>query len=149
MDSHALWAIILAVVCNVTCALLGCFLVLRRMSMIGDAISHAVLPGIVVAYLFTGSFGAPIVVGAMLMGFLTAFLTQALRSSGKVTEDSGMGIVFAAFFALGVILVTRAGSAVDLDVDCVLTGRLSQSARRMIDLFGLEIPGVLRSLGLA
>ena len=82
MDEQALWAIALAIVCNVCCALLGCFLVLRRMSMLGDAISHAVLPGIVLAYFLTGSFGAPIVLGAMLLGFLTAFLTQALHCAG-------------------------------------------------------------------
>src|SRR4051812_43807498 len=102
------WNIVLAVVCNVTCALLGCFLVLRRLSLIGDAISHGVLPGIVLAFLWTGQLsGVPMLLGAMLLGFLTAWLTQALASSGKVTEDAGMGIVFTGLFALGVLMVTR------------------------------------------
>ena len=87
MDDLTFWSIVLAVVCNVTCALLGCYLVLRRMSLIGDAISHGVLPGIALAYMLTGQLsGVPMLVGAMLLGFLTAWLTQALSSSGKVSR---------------------------------------------------------------
>ncbi len=154
MDSLTFWAILLATIGNVTCALLGCFLLLRRLSLLGDAISHALLPGIVVAFLLTGRIGGvPVVLAAMVLGFLTAYLTQALHSSGKVTEDSGMGIVFASLFAVGVILVTRFAGSADLDVECVLAGKLVFAAERTTDFLGLEVPrslfGMLLALALS
>lgn len=140
MDDLAFWSIVLAMLCNVTCALLGCYLVLRRLSLIGDAISHGVLPGLALAFLVTGELSGPhIVLGAMLLGFLTAYLTQALHSSGRVTQDASMGIVFTALFALGVWLVTRAGN-VHLDVECVLNGKLLHAAQRTTSVLGVEVP---------
>ncbi len=150
MDDITYWSIVLAVVCNVTCALLGCFLVLRRMSLIGDAISHSVLPGIALAYILTGQLtGLPILLGAMLLGFLTAWLTQALASSGKVTEDAGMGIVFTALFALGVLLVTRGAGSAHLDVDCVLYGNLLTAVLNRAPVLGVEMPLALGGAGAA
>src|SRR5436309_10994071 len=106
MTSTAFWTIAIGVVCNVSCALLGCYLILRRMSLLGDAISHAVLPGIVVGFLLSGQLaGWAIMLGAMLCGLLTAFLTRALRAFAKVPEDAGLGVVFTSLFALGVILI--------------------------------------------
>src|SRR5262245_25360303 len=76
-----LWAILVGIVSNAGCAILGCYLVLRRMSLLGDAISHAVLPGIALGYLFSGSVtGLPILLGAMALGVLTSVLTQGLTS---------------------------------------------------------------------
>src|SRR5262245_61779624 len=150
MDEIAFWSIVLGIVCNVTCALLGCFLVLRRLSLIGDAISHGVLPGIVLAFLLTDQLsGVPMLLGAMLLGFLTAWLTQALASSGKVTEDAGMGIVFTGLFALGVLLVTRLTNRAHLDVDCILYGKLVTAYLRTSTIFGVEVPVSLRGAGLA
>src|SRR5262245_32865288 len=150
MDEIAFWSIVLGIVCNVTCALLGCYLVLRRMSLIGDAISHGVLPGIVLAYLLTDQLtGLPILLGAMLLGFLTAWLTQALASSGKVSEDAGMGIVFTALFALGVLLVTRYAGSAHLDVDCVLYGNLVTATLRKEPLLGVDAPLALRGASIA
>jgi ABC-type Mn2+/Zn2+ transport system permease subunit/Mn-dependent DtxR family transcriptional regulator len=141
MQDLAVRAILIALVCNVACALLGTYLLLRRMSLIGDAIGHGVLPGIVFAFLLTGQFtGIPIILGALVLGFLTALLTQALHSSGKVTADASMGIVFTSLFALGVMMIARAGNA-DLDVGCVLYGRLLDAA-----LVPEPIPPVLRGL---
>src|SRR4051794_35112216 len=102
---QAFWTIAVGVVCNVSCALIGCYLVLRRLSLLGDAISHGVLPGIVVAALVSGQLtGWPVLVGAMLCGVLTAALTQTLHRYGRVTEDASMGVVFTSLFALGVVL---------------------------------------------
>jgi len=144
------WNIVLAVVCNVTCALLGCFLVLRRLSLIGDAISHGVLPGIVLAFLWTKQLsGVPMLLGAMLLGFLTAWLTQALASSGKVSEDAGMGIVFTGLFALGVLLVTHLADRAHLDVDCILYGKLVMAYLNTSPLFGVDMPLSMRGAGLA
>lgn len=144
------WGIVLAVVCNVTCALLGCFLVLRRLSLIGDAIGHGVLPGIALAFILTNEVsGLPILLGAMLLGFLTAWLTQALASSGRVNEDAGMGIVFTALFALGVLMVTRNAGKAHLDVDCVLYGKLVTAWLHPVNVLGVAIPSALRGAGLA
>lgn len=86
------WNIAVGAIVNSACAILGCFLVLRRMSMLGDAISHAVLPGIVLAYLFAGRDAVVMLfLGAMLVGVLTALLVQTLHRFGGVAEDAGLG----------------------------------------------------------
>src|SRR5688572_28455781 len=97
-----LWVILTGIACNVPCALHGCYLVLRRMSLLGDAISHGVLPGIVIGVLLSGQLsGWPVVLGAVAFGLLTAVLTQAIHSVADVPEDASMGVVFTGLFALG------------------------------------------------
>jgi manganese/zinc/iron transport system permease protein len=109
-----------------SCALVGSFLVLRRMALLGDAISHSVLPGIVLAFLLTGSRApVPMIVGAGLLGVLTVFLVERLHHSRRLYEDASIGVVFPALFALGVILVTRYTGQIDLDLDCVLYGEIA------------------------
>lgn len=109
-----------------SCALVGSFLVLRRMSLLGDAISHSVLPGIVLAFLLTGSRAPlPMIIGAGLLGVLTVFLVERLQHSRRLYEDASIGVVFPALFALGVILVSRYTGQVDLDLDCVLYGEIA------------------------
>lgn len=109
-----------------SCALVGTFLVLRRMALLGDAISHAVLPGIAIAFLVTGSLGTlPMVVGAGALGVFTVFLVQALTHSRRMREDASIGVVFPALFSVGVILISRYVSSVDLDLECVLYGDIT------------------------
>src|SRR5688500_7398870 len=80
-------------VTNIGCALVGCYLVLRRMSLMGDAIAHAVLPGLVLALLFSGSMNIlPLFLGAAAIGLLTTFLTQTLHQYGRVPADASMGV---------------------------------------------------------
>ncbi len=106
------------------CALLGCFLVLRRMAMLGDAISHAILLGIVLAFLIVESMASlPMFLGAVFIGILTTFFVQSL-STGGVQEDAAIGVTFTALFALGVVGVSLYGRHVDLDLDCVLYGEI-------------------------
>jgi ABC-type Mn2+/Zn2+ transport system permease subunit len=141
------WTIVIGCLVNIPCAVLGCYLVLRRMSLLGDAISHAVLPGIVLAFMITGQItGWPILVGAMIFGLLTAFLTHALKDLGRVPEDSSMGIVYTTLFAVGVILVTRYASGSHLDVDCVLFGLLDTVAVDEIAIGSFEVPRVLPTM---
>jgi ABC-type Mn2+/Zn2+ transport system permease subunit len=103
---HA-WAIATAAVVSAGCALVGTLLVVRRMSLVGDAISHAVLPGIVLAVLAGGRPGGVLVlVGAVAAGLLTVWLTQLLSTQGGLAEDAGTGVVFTTLFALGVVIVT-------------------------------------------
>ena len=94
--------VVVAAVSAMACALIGSFLVLRRMSMMGDAISHAVLPGIAVAFLVTLSRDTGvIVVGAAVAGVLTAAFTQFIHQVGNVDRGAAMGVVFTTMFALG------------------------------------------------
>lgn len=115
-----------AILASVACAIIGCFLVLRRMALMGDAISHAVLPGIVIAFLLTHTLhGLPMYIGCAAIGVLTALLTEALHRIGRVETNAAMGIVFTVLFAIGVILIEQfAGRHVHLDGDMVLYGAL-------------------------
>jgi manganese/zinc/iron transport system permease protein len=109
-----------------SCALVGTFLILRRMSLMSDAISHAILLGIVLMFFFTESMASlPMIIAATLTGVLTVILVEALYRTGLVKEDAAIGIVFPALFALGVILISRYASNIHLDTDAVLLGELA------------------------
>jgi manganese/zinc/iron transport system permease protein len=117
--------VIVGSLCAAACALPGCFLVLRRMSMMGDAISHAVLPGLAVAFIFSGTRSSiAMFVGAAFVGVLTAVFTQWVSKFGKVDRGAAMGIVFTTLFAIGLLLIVQAADHVDLDPGCVLYGAI-------------------------
>ena len=98
------------VVVAVVCALLSCLLVQVGWSLMGDAVSHAVLPGVVLAYIF----GVPFAVGALVFGLLAVVLIGSVRVTGLIKEDAAIGIVFTTLFALGLVLVSITPSEVDL-----------------------------------
>lgn len=121
-----LWVIITGVLAASALGLIGSFLVLRQNGMLGDAISHAVLPGLVLAFLITSSRNVvPMVIGAGLFGLLTAYLTELLSQTRRVYSDAAMGIVFTLLFAVGVIMVALFAEQVDLDQECVLYGEIA------------------------
>ncbi len=108
----------------VNCASIGVFLVLRQMAMMSDAISHAVLLGIVIAvFVVGGRETVPVIVGGVLSGILTVSLVELLYRTGRLKKDSSIGIVFPFLFAIGVILVTQAGN-VHIDAQHVLYGSI-------------------------
>ena len=112
----ALWIILTGTLAGASCALVGTFLVLRKMSMLGDAISHAVLPGIVIAFLLSGSRSSvPMLLGAAGFGLLTAFIVETLHRRGRLQQDASIGVTFTWLFAVGVILISRFAGMVDLD----------------------------------
>ena len=134
-----LWIIVIGSLVAVSCSLVGTFLVLRRMAMLGDAISHSVLPGIAIAFLLTSSRNSWIMlVGAAVLGVVTAFMVQTLSSRGRVRNDAAIGVTFTALFALGVILISRFASKVDLDTDCVLYGVLELTPLNTLIFAGRE-----------
>ena len=113
-----------AVLVAANCASIGVFLVLRQMAMMSDAISHAVLLGIVIAvFAVGGRETVPVIVGGVLSGILTVSLVELLYRTGKLRQDSSIGIVFPFLFAIGVILVTQAGN-VHIDAQHVLYGSI-------------------------
>jgi len=136
------WTIATAAVCGVACGVPGVYLVLRRMSMLGDAISHAVLPGLAAAFLITQSRDVvPMLVGALATGVLTAGLAAGVARVGKVPEDAALGVVFSTLFALGVVLISFASLRnVDLDAGCVLYGLLEMVAFDTRSILGVAIP---------
>jgi manganese transport system permease protein len=103
-------ALLATTIAAVVCALLSCWLVLIGWSLMGDAVAHAVFPGVVIAY----AVGAPFAVGALVFGFLAVGLIGAVRATRRVKEDAAIGIVFTTLFALGLVLVSVTPSQIDL-----------------------------------
>ncbi|HEX3870033.1 MAG TPA: metal ABC transporter permease [Pirellulales bacterium] len=138
----AVWTIVVALLANIPCAIVGCYLVLRRTSLMGDAISHSVLPGIVIAFVWSHRLeSGPMFAGAIVMGLLAAVLTQSLNTFARVPEDSSMGVVFTSLFALGVFLLSNLARYVDLDPSCVLYGLIEAAPLDdTMNWFGLEVP---------
>lgn len=104
-------ALATTLIASVVCAVLSCWLVLTGWSLMGDAVSHAVLPGVVLAYVV----GAPFALGAVVFGFLAAGLIGAVRETSRIKEDAAIGIVFTSLFALGLVLISVTPSHVDLN----------------------------------
>lgn len=103
-------AILVSSIVGATCALLSCFLILKAWSLLGDAISHAVLPGVVLAYILE----IPFSIGALVFALLAVVIIGTVKRNTKIKEDAVMGIVFTTLFALGLILISRTPSSVDL-----------------------------------
>ncbi len=123
LDLPALLAAILA--CG-SCGLLGSFLLLRRDSLLGDALSHAVLPGIIAGFALTGArAGLPMLLGALAAALLAVLVIGVVRRVARLDPGAATGAVFTSFFALGLMLMEATGArSVDLDLDCVLFGQL-------------------------
>ena len=118
------WIILTASIVAINAALLGCFLLLRKMSMVGDAISHAVLPGIVIAYYLSGDkTSILLLIGATLTGVLTSYLITFLSKKARIQGDASIGITYTLLFAVGMIMIsTWLKGNVDIDMECVLYG---------------------------
>ena len=138
-----------AMIGAIACAIPGCFLVLRRMSMMGDAISHAVLPGLAMAFLLTNSRDSlTMFVGAAVVGVLTAIFVEAVHRYGQVEESAAMGVVFTTLFALGLVLLVRGADHVDLDASCVLYGAMELVPLDTLSILGLEVPRAALKIGI-
>lgn len=120
------YIILTGILVALPCALLGSFLVLRQMSMVGDAISHAILPGIVIAFLISGTAEPSLfmLAGAVLMGVFCTFLIELFTKKAGVQGDAAIGLTFTFLFAIGVILIAAFAENVHLDQDCVLHGNM-------------------------
>lgn len=132
---------IIAALVAVACALPGVFLVLRRMSLMSDAISHSILPGIVIGFFIARDTTHPLVIAAAAAsGVVTVWLVEALFATRRVKEDAAIGLVFPALFSIGVILVSQYARGVHLDVDAVLLGELAFAPLNRTTLLGLDLP---------
>ena len=126
MSSSQIEIQIIAALVAAACALPGVFLVLRKMSLISDAISHSILLGIVVGFFITHDLNSPLnIVLATFTGVITVVLVEFIQKTGLVKEDTAIGLVFPAMFSIGVILISLNANDVHLDVDAVLLGELA------------------------
>lgn len=139
MDIIALQTLLIAVVVGISCGILGIFLVLRKMSMMIDAISHTVLLGIVLAYMVTKDLSSPLLtLGATMIGVLTVFLIEILVKTKRTSEDAATGAVFPFLFSLAVIIITTQFRSTHLDSHAI-NGNLEFAAFETLTLFGLNL----------
>ena len=130
------------------CALLSPFLVLRKLSMVSDAISHSVLLGIVLAFFIVKDVGSPfLIAGAALFGVITVFAVEFLSGTGLVKNDDAVGIVFPMFFALAVVLITKFARNVHLDTDIVLMGEVIIAPLNRTEFLGMDLPKAFVQMG--
>ena len=142
------WIVLAGILCAVAASLPGNFLLLRRMSLLGDAISHAILPGLAVAFFISESRSSvPMFAGAVVVGVLTALFTEWIRNFGDVDEGASMGVVFTTLFALGLVMIVQAADHVDLDPGCVLYGAIEMTPLDTVSTIGGEVPRVILVLG--
>lgn len=117
---------LIACLVAIACAIPGTFLVLRKMAMISDAISHSILPGIVIGFFITHDLNSPLlIILATLTGVITVVLVEYIQKTGLVKEDTAIGLVFPLLFSIGVILIAKNANDVHLDIDAVLLGELA------------------------
>jgi manganese/zinc/iron transport system permease protein len=124
----------------VSCSLSGVFLVLRRLALMSDAISHTVLLGIVLAFFVTRDITSPfLILGAAAVGVATVALVETLRRTRLIQEDASIGLVFAALFSIAVILISRYAGSVHLDTDAVLLGEIAFAPFRRFEWRGVDL----------
>lgn len=137
------------ILCAAACSLLGVFMVLRKLSMVADAISHSVLLGIVLAVFIVNSLNSIwLIVGAALFGVLTVVSIELLVQTKLVKNDASVGIVFPLFFSIGVILITKYGRKLNLDTECVIMGEVIMSPLKRMDFLGLNLPVSVVQMGI-
>ncbi|NND64212.1 MAG: metal ABC transporter permease [Flavobacteriaceae bacterium] len=131
---------IIASIVAIACAIPGVFLVLRKMALISDAISHSILPGIVLGFFLTHDLNSPwLILLAAITGVITVVLVEAIQKTGLVKEDTAIGLVFPALFSIGVIMIAKNANDVHLDVDAVLLGELAFAPFDRLFISGMDM----------
>ncbi|TYA52305.1 metal ABC transporter permease [Formosa maritima] len=140
MNSAQIEIQLIASLVAIACAIPGTFLVLRKMAMISDAISHSILPGIVVGFFITQDLNSPLLILlAALTGVITVVLVERIQKTGLVKEDTAIGLVFPALFSIGVIMIAKNANDVHLDVDAVLLGELAFAPFDRLFIAGTDV----------
>ena len=140
MSSAQIEIQIIASLVAIACAIPGTFLVLRKMAMISDAISHSILPGIVIGFFITQDLNSPVLILlAAFTGIITVVLVEYIQKTGLVKEDTAIGLVFPILFSIGVILIAKNANDVHLDVDAVLLGELAFAPFDRLLISGVDV----------
>ena len=138
--SDALIIILVGFLVAVNSGITGSFMVLRKLSMIGDAISHAVLPGIIIAYMIAGHReNFFFLFGAAFMGVFVTLMIDWFNKKGRLPTDASIGLSFTFLFAVGIILISAFTDSVDIDADCVLYGEISLVPFHKYTVMGFDI----------
>lgn len=117
--------VLMAFLVSASCGLVGVYLILRKMALVGDAVSHSLLPGIALGFLIAGVRDSVwIFTGAIFLGLITVVLIEFINQSGRIKSDAAIGIVFSSLFAIGVIIIALFADHIDLDLECVLYGEI-------------------------
>ena len=150
MNILQLQIVVIALLACVACVIPGIFLVLRGVALMSDAISHAVLLGIAVMFLWVRNLDSPLLlIGAALAGLATVFLTEMIIQTRRLKADAAIGIVFPLFFSCGIILITLFARDVHLDIDMVILGEIAFAPFNRLMLWGYDLgPAALYVLGL-
>lgn len=131
---------LIAAVVAMACAIPGVFLVLRKMALISDAISHSILPGLVIGFFITQDLNSPLLIFlAAFTGVITVVLVEYVQKTGLVKEDTAIGLVFPVLFSIGVILISKNAGDVHLDVDAVLLGELAFAPFDRLEIGGSDV----------
>ena len=135
------WIALMGFFVAASCGLIGNYLILRRMSLVGDAISHSILPGIAIAFLLANSRSTTAMfIGALIAGVLTTVIIELIHKKSRVKQDAAIGIAFSTLFAIGVILISLYADKVDLDQECVLYGEIAfVPLAPLTQVFGLTL----------
>ncbi|MHA7058182.1 metal ABC transporter permease [Aquimarina sp. M1] len=140
MSSAQIEIQLIASLVAIACAIPGTFLVLRKMALITDAISHSILPGIVIGFFITHDLSSPLLILlAAFSGVLTVVLVEFIQKTGLVKEDTAIGLVFPAMFSLGVIMIAQNANDVHLDIDAVLLGELAFAPFDRLIINGIDV----------
>lgn len=140
MSSAQLEIQIIASLVAAACAIPGVFLILRKMAMISDAISHSILPGIVIGFFIAEDLNSPLLILlAAVTGIITVVLVEYIQKTGLVKEDTAIGLVFPALFSIGVILIAKNANDIHLDVDAVLLGELAFAPFDRLEIGGVDV----------
>lgn len=145
---QAFWFVFMAFFVALPCSQLGSFLMLRQMSLVGDAIGHGVLPGIVFSFMFVHDFNSPwMIVGATGAGMMVTFLIEMIHSKTRVKQDAAIGIAFTTLFALGVLMINLFLPHAHIDEACVVNGSLvTVLSYEPVQLLGLAVPKPIISM---
>lgn len=120
------WIMLMGFLVTAACGLVGNYLLLRRLALMGDAVSHSVLPGLVISFLFSQSRGTlPMFTGALIAGIVATLVIEVIHTRSRVKQDAAIGIAFSTLFAFGVVLTALYAGQVDLDAECVLYGEIA------------------------
>ncbi len=142
--------VVIAGLLSTSCALLGSFLLLRRQALLPDAVSHAVLPGIVLVFLLTGErASAATVLGATAFGVACVAGSEWLRRTGVVASDAALALAFPALFSLGVLGISGYASGAHIDLDSAIYGDITFAPLRTVSVLGTPVPTSLLVTGLA
>lgn len=140
---------LISIVISLACCICGSFLVLRKMSMTTDAISHTVILGIVLAFFITNNLNSPLlIIGASIIGVLTVWLIETIKKTKKVNEDSSIAVVYPFLFSIAVILISLYAKNVHLDTGSVFLGELVFTPFNRINIFGIDIGPAALYVGL-